>query len=189
MQTNKKRVPVFLNIKTLTLATWLCCYFGNLIYCNAQTPATYPGYHLVWSDDFTSHITASGKPDPNKWVVPANSDNFVATNCQQPSCGYNGYTGSVTDSDNVFVSGGVLTIATKKKNYSCPNPAVGQFACSAEWAAQQNGQAYQYQYTSGGVQARYFPQYGYVEAKIKFDYDYFVQYEAKLVQMLNLVLK
>jgi beta-glucanase (GH16 family) len=183
MKTNKKRVPVFLNIKALTMANWLFCYFSILTYCNAQTPATDPNFHLVWSDDFTSHITSTGKPDPSKWTLLANNDGYVATRCHQSSCGYKGYTGSVADSDNVSVSGGILTISAKKKNYSCPESAVavGQYQCSAEWAAQQAGQSYQYQYTSGGVTALYYPQYGYVEAKIKFDYVDFVKYHPGFV--------
>ncbi|MHB8261016.1 MAG: glycoside hydrolase family 16 protein [Bacteroidia bacterium] len=136
----------------------------------SQTPATDPNFHLVWSDDFSNTNVANPSiPDPSKWTVPDYNDGFIATNSQLPGSNYTGYAGAINITDNVSVSGGVLTIATKKQNYSCPNSAVGQYQCSAEWAAQLAGQSYQYQYTSGGVQALYYPQYGYVEAKIKFD--------------------
>jgi beta-glucanase (GH16 family) len=116
----------------------------------SQTPNNDPNWELVWRDDFNTLNT-------NIWKVMDNFDHY----CSNPT---------VSLSRNVAVSNGSLEMTLKKEDYRCPNQFVNPWFCVCQY----NNNSHIYRYTTGSVETQndYSTQFGYMEARIAFPYNY-----------------
>lgn len=109
----------------------------------AQTPANDPHWQLVWEDNFNTLDNA-------KWTVANYFDHYG-----EPQ---------VYRTENVSVSGGQLTLTTKKESCSCPPIFLQDWACTKQLYSGQP-----YAYTSGWIESKqaFNTQYGYIESRMQ----------------------
>jgi len=133
------------NMKKVILLIILLSYLWTF----GQTPANDPHWQLVWEDNFNALNT-------NIWLVQDNFDHYGEK--------------QVFINENVYTENGSLVCEIKNESYSCPS-----WAIEPNWhCVRQYNTGQPYSYTSGWIESKaaYNTQYGYIEARINFPYQY-----------------
>lgn len=119
---------------------------------SGQTPANDAHWQLVWEDNFNTLNTSI-------WNVRDNFDHWGEI--------------QVFLARNTYIENGNLVLELKHETYSCPSWAsmYPDYHCVREAKTKQP-----YLYTAGTVESKppYNTRYGYIEARIKFPYHYFL---------------
>lgn len=133
----------------LAMASLLLAFSQSTV--SGQTPANDSHWQLVWEDNFNTLNTSI-------WNI---MDHFDQWGEKQ-----------VFLDDNTYIENGNLVCELKSEVYSCPSWAINpNYHCVNQYNTSQP-----YNYTAGRVESKtaYNTQYGYIEARIKFPYHYYL---------------